>query len=102
MLDDSFETKFERFLRGIAENMESLNREALNDFLSDVIGQVTLDPATHECQIDYRIGIKLGIRWHPQGESSSSRGLLFRIPRTLRRACLFRTGVTPCTLERQQ
>jgi len=24
------------------------------------IGQVTLDPATHECQINYRIGINLG------------------------------------------
>ena len=25
----------------------------------DTLGQVTLDPATHECQIDYRIGINL-------------------------------------------
>jgi hypothetical protein len=41
-------------------NMESLNREALKNFLSNVIGQVTLDPATHECQINYRIGINLG------------------------------------------
>ena len=41
-------------------NMESLNQEALKNFLSNVIGQVTLDPATHECQINYRIGINLG------------------------------------------
>jgi len=32
----------------------------LKDFLSNVIGQVTLDPATLECQINYRIGINLG------------------------------------------
>ena len=60
MLDDISESKIEQFLRGIAENMESLSREALKDFLSNVIGQVTLDPATLECQINYRIGINLG------------------------------------------
>ena len=60
MLDNISEAKIEQFLRGIAENMGSLSREALKDFLSNVIGQVTLDPATHECQINYRIGINLG------------------------------------------
>jgi hypothetical protein len=40
--------------------MESLSREAFKDFLSNVIGQVMLDPATLECQINYRIGINLG------------------------------------------
>ena len=60
MLDDVSESKIEQFLRGIAENMESLSQEALKDFLSNVIGQVTLDPATLECQINYRIGINLG------------------------------------------
>ncbi len=40
--------------------MESLSREALRDFLANVIGRVTLDPVIHECQIDYRIGIDLG------------------------------------------
>jgi hypothetical protein len=60
MLDDISESKIKQFLRGIAENMESLSREALKDFLSNVIGQVTLDPATLECQINYRIGINLG------------------------------------------
>ena len=60
MLDGISESKIKLFLRGIAENMESLSREALKDFLSNVIGQVTMDPATHECQINYRIGINLG------------------------------------------
>ncbi len=60
MFNDISEDKIKRFLNGVAENMESLNREALKDLLSNVIGQVTLDPATHECQIDYRIGIDLG------------------------------------------
>jgi hypothetical protein len=60
MLDNISEVKIEQFLRGIAENMESLSREALKDFLANVIGRVTLDPTTHECQIDYRIGIDLG------------------------------------------
>jgi hypothetical protein len=60
MLGDISESKIEHFLRGIAESMDSLSREALNDFLSNVIGQVTLDPTTHECQINYRIGINLG------------------------------------------
>lgn len=60
MLDNISEAKIEQFLRGIAENMESLSREALKDFLTNVIGQVSLDPATHECQINYRIGINLG------------------------------------------
>ena len=39
--------------------MDSLNREALKDFLYNLIGQITLDPATHECQIDYRIAVDL-------------------------------------------
>jgi myosin heavy subunit len=60
MLEDVTEAKIEQFLRGIAKNMESLSRESLKDFLSTVIGQVTLDPASHECQINYRIGINLG------------------------------------------
>ena len=60
MLDNISESKIEQILRGIAERMESLSREALKDFLSSVIGQVTLDPATHECQIDYHIDINLG------------------------------------------
>jgi len=60
VLDGISEPKIEQLLRGIAENMETLSREALKDFLSNVIGRVTLDPATHECQINYRIGINLG------------------------------------------
>ncbi len=60
MLDNISEAKIEQFLRGIAENMESLSREALKDFLTDVIDRVALDPVNCECQIDYRIGINPG------------------------------------------
>lgn len=69
MLDNISETKIKLFLQGIAENMESLSREALKDFLTTVIGQVTLDPASHECQIDYQLASIWGIRWRPQGDS---------------------------------
>ena len=41
MLDNISEAKIEQFLCGIAENMESLK-----DFLANVIGRVTSDPAT--------------------------------------------------------
>ena len=40
--------------------MESLNQEALKDFLSNVIGQVTFDPVAHECQINYRTRYQSG------------------------------------------
>jgi site-specific DNA recombinase len=60
IFDNISEDKIKQFLGGIAEDMESLNRESLKDFLSNIIGRVTLDPASHECQIDYRIGIDLG------------------------------------------
>ena len=60
MLNDISAPKIERFLSGIVENIDTLSREALKDFLSNVIGQVTLDPASHECQIKYRIGIDPG------------------------------------------
>jgi len=59
MLGDITEAKIERFLHGIAESRKSLSREALKDFLSNLIGQITLDPATHECQINYRIAVDL-------------------------------------------
>ena len=59
MLDDISEAKIKQFLHGIAENINSLSNESLKDFLSNLIGQVTLDPATHECQIDYRIAVDL-------------------------------------------
>ncbi|MBK9132469.1 MAG: recombinase family protein [Gammaproteobacteria bacterium] len=59
LLDNITETHVERFLGGIAENMEIMDREGLKDFLSSLIGQITLNPTTHECQIDYRIGIDL-------------------------------------------
>lgn len=60
MLDGISEAQIKQFLCGIAENMNSLSRDSLKDFLANVIGRVTLDPANHSCQIDYRIGIDLG------------------------------------------
>ena len=62
MLDNLSECKIEQILHGIAENMESLSREATKDLLSSMIGQVTLDPATYECQIDYHSDINLGYK----------------------------------------
>jgi len=60
MLNDISEAKVKQFLLGIAEHIDSLSKESLKEFLSNLIGQVTLDPTTHECQINYRIGINLG------------------------------------------
>jgi hypothetical protein len=57
MLDDITEAKIQRFLHGIADSMNALSREALKDLLCKLIGQITHDPATHECQIDYRIAV---------------------------------------------
>ena len=59
MLNDISEAKVKQFLLGIAEDIDSLSKESLKEFLSNLIGQVTLDPATHECQIDYRIAVDL-------------------------------------------
>jgi len=61
MLDDISEAKIEHraFSTWDRDSMESLSREALKDFLSTLLGQITLDPATHECQIDYRIAVVL-------------------------------------------
>ncbi len=70
MLDNISEAKIEKFLRGIAENMESLSREALKDFLTNVIGQVSLDPATHEARSITVLASIWGIRWRPQGDSN--------------------------------
>ncbi len=36
-----------------------MDRENLKDFLSTLIEQVTLDPVSHECQVNYRIGMDL-------------------------------------------
>ena len=44
----------------IIDEVNMLSREAFKDYLSNVISQVMLDPATLEWQINYRIGINLG------------------------------------------
>ncbi len=38
--------QIKQFLSGISEDIGSLNRESLKDFLSNILGRVTLDPAT--------------------------------------------------------
>jgi hypothetical protein len=68
MLDDITEAKIQRFLHGIADSMNALSREAVKDFLCKLIGQITHDPATHECQIDYRIAVD------PRNKMASPRG----------------------------
>ncbi len=59
MLGNITEANVKRFLGGIAENMESMEREGLKDLLRSLIEQITLDPRSHECQINYRIGVDL-------------------------------------------
>ena len=59
MLDNLSAAKIEQFLQGIAEHIDSLSKESLKDFLSNLIGQVILNPAIHECRIDYRIAVDL-------------------------------------------
>jgi hypothetical protein len=57
LLDNLTEAHVETLLDGIAENIEAMGRENLKDFLSNLIDQVTLDPVSHECQINYRIAM---------------------------------------------
>ena len=59
MLDDISEAKVKQFLLGLAEDIDLLSKESLKEFLPNLIGQVILNPATHECQIDYRIAVDL-------------------------------------------
>jgi len=33
-----------------------MDREAMKDFITTLAERITLDPASHECQINYRIG----------------------------------------------
>ena len=75
MLDDISETKIEQFLQGLSEDIDSLSKESLKEFLSNLIGQVTLDPATHECRIDYRIAVDL------RNKVASPRGFEPLLPR---------------------
>ena len=62
MLDNIPECKIEQILRGIAEKMESLNREALKDLLSS-------GPRMNARSITTLVSL-WGIRWRPQGDSN--------------------------------
>jgi len=46
-------------LGGIAENIDALNPETLKGFVSSLIDRITLDPVSHECQVNYRISMDL-------------------------------------------
>jgi len=46
----------------------TMNPNALKDFLSSLIDKVTLNPASHECHVNYRISMNL------QNEMASPRG----------------------------
>ena len=70
MLDGISEAQIKQYLCGIAENMGTLSRDALKNFLSNIIGRGTLDPANHICWIDYRIVTNQGIRWRPHADST--------------------------------
>ena len=59
LLDCITETHVQKFLVGIAENMDETDREAMKDFITPLVERITLDPASHECQINYRIGLDL-------------------------------------------
>ncbi len=59
LLDCITETHVQKFLVGIAENMDEMDREAMKDFITTLVERITLDPASHECQINYRIGLDL-------------------------------------------
>ena len=73
MLNNISEAKIEKFLRGIAENMESLSREALKDFLANVIGRVILETRLlTNARSTTALASIWGIRWRPQGDSNLS------------------------------
>ena len=57
LLDNITEADVKTLLGGIAENIDAMNRETLKDFLSSLIDQVTLDPVSHECPVNYRISM---------------------------------------------
>jgi len=44
-----------RILDGLAEHLESLDREAMKDFLAGLIERIELDEAAAQCRIHYRI-----------------------------------------------
>ncbi len=59
LLDKITEAHVATLLDGIAENIDAMARENLKDFLSTLIDTVTLDPVSHDCRVNYRIGLDL-------------------------------------------
>ena len=63
-----------QLLRGVVEEMQSMEREALKDMLASLAEKVVLDPTSLECQIHYRIGIQ------GRNRLASPRGFEPRLP----------------------
>ena len=63
-------THAQKFLVGIAVSMDEI---AMKDFITTLVGRITLDPASHECQINYRIELDL------RNKMASPRGLVWGI-----------------------
>ena len=58
-LDNITEAHVKTLLGGITENIDAMNQATLKDFLSNLIDRVTLNPVSHECQVNYRISMDL-------------------------------------------
>jgi len=50
----------DHILDRLADDLDRLDREALKDFLSSILGRIVLDPATLTCRIHYQIQAKTG------------------------------------------
>ena len=55
-------------LNVLAEDMASLDREHLKDFLRSVIKRLTL--VSRHVPVKFSTGYKVGLGWRPQGDSS--------------------------------
>lgn len=58
-------------LDGVSKALQSAPPEALRDMLRAIVAQVTLDPATWDAVVSYRIApaVKAGSSWRPHGDS---------------------------------
>ena len=62
------ESDVRRMLDALAEDMASLDREHLKDFLRSMIERLTLDPSP--APVKPSTGYKVELSWRPQGDSS--------------------------------
>lgn len=57
MMQDVTEEQVTKLLSGVLSEMQNMHTASLKDLLNGLLEQVTLDPASLECRIHYRIGI---------------------------------------------